>query len=169
MPYTRPQLWLLLALAGMFLAGLGVREWRAGFPEIADRLERFDREPVAEPTPALPIPPPVPPPRAPRRGPTAPAESAEPSTPKRPTVSDRTAPSQGDVPAPADPRPLDLNTASTEQIARLPGIGPALARRIVEERKRRGRFESSDALRGVLGLGPKKLAAVSALVVVTSE
>jgi len=60
----------------------------------------------------------------------------------------------------ADPRPLDLNRASADEISRLPGVGPNLARRIVEERDRRGRFESPDGLRGILGLGPKKLAAL---------
>jgi competence protein ComEA len=69
-------------------------------------------------------------------------------------------------PAEPDPRPLDLNAASMEQIARLPGVGPGLARRIVEERDRRGRFESPEALRGVLGLGPKKLAALRDLITV---
>jgi competence protein ComEA len=64
-------------------------------------------------------------------------------------------------PAPvADPRPLDLNRASADEISRLPGVGPSLARRIVEERDRRGRFEASDNLRGILGMGPKKLAAL---------
>jgi len=61
---------------------------------------------------------------------------------------------------PEDPRPLDLNRASVDQIARLPGVGPSLARRIVDERERVGRFDSPDSLRGVLGLGPKKLAAL---------
>ena len=174
MPYTRPQLWLLLALVAVFLLGLGVREWRAGFPELADRLERFDREVPGEPAPPLPVPPvPLPSARPPRR--PAPAEGTDAPGAKRATRPERAvsaepgAPAERAVPAPADPRPLDLNAASTEQIARLPGIGPALARRIVEERDRRGRFESTDALRGVLGLGPKKLAAVKDLLVVATE
>ncbi len=65
---------------------------------------------------------------------------------------------------PADPRPLDLNEATAEQLARLPGVGPGLARRIVEERQRRGRFEGAEGLRSVLGLGPRKLAALRELV-----
>ena len=60
----------------------------------------------------------------------------------------------------AQPRPLDLNHASADEISRLPGVGPSLARRIVEERDRRGRFETSENLRGILGMGPKKLAAL---------
>ena len=48
-----PQIRLLLVLATILLAGLGIREWRAGFPDAALRLERFDR---AEPSaPLLPF------------------------------------------------------------------------------------------------------------------
>ena len=69
--------------------------------------------------------------------------------------------------APSDPRPLDINRASLDELARLPGVGPGLARRIVDERERRGRFESPDALRYVLGMGPKKLAAIRELITVS--
>jgi competence ComEA-like helix-hairpin-helix protein len=151
MSYSRPQLKLLLLLAAVFLAGLGVREWRMGFPDAAERLERFDRE-----DPPLPIPP-APRPRAAARWAVA---RAEPSAPARAVEPPRTRATAA-PPAPvADPRPLDLNRASAEEISRLPGVGPSLARRIVEERDRRGRFETSDNLRGILGMGPKKLAAL---------
>jgi len=43
MPYSKPQLRLLLVLAALFLAGLGVKQWQAGFPETAQWLERFER------------------------------------------------------------------------------------------------------------------------------
>jgi hypothetical protein len=46
-------------------------------------------------------------------------------------------------------------------------VGPGLARRIVEERQRRGRFEGPEGLRSVLGLGPRKLAALRDLVTAT--
>jgi competence protein ComEA len=59
---------------------------------------------------------------------------------------------------------VDLNRASADELARLPGVGPALARRIVDERERRGGFDSPEALRGILGLGPKKLAAIRPLI-----
>ncbi len=55
--------------------------------------------------------------------------------------------------------PLDLNLASAEELQRLPGIGPALSRRIVEERARRP-FGSVDDLRRVAGIGAKKLEAL---------
>jgi competence ComEA-like helix-hairpin-helix protein len=153
MPYTRPQISLLIALVAVFLIGLGVREWRAGFPELADRLERLDREEPPAPLPA----PPSREPRAPRR-----AERGG----SRAEAGTRAGAAAGEAAAVRDPRPLDVNAASVDQIARLPGIGPSLARRIVAERDRRGRFESADSLRGVVGLGPKKLAAVRDLITV---
>jgi competence protein ComEA len=157
MSYSRPQLKLLLLLAAICLAGLGVREWRMGFPDAAERLERFDRE---DPPPPIP---PAPRPRAAPRWSTARPEAAAPPRALPPPRA-RATPSPD--PPVADPRPLDLNRASVDEISRLPGVGPGLARRIVEERDRRGRFESTDGLRGILGLGPKKLAALRALVTV---
>src|SRR5262249_10547127 len=56
MGYSRPQLTLLLLLAAIALAGLGVREWRAGFPDAAERLDRFDREDPPPPIPPVPRP-----------------------------------------------------------------------------------------------------------------
>jgi hypothetical protein len=149
MLYSRPQLSLLLLLGVSLLAGFVVREWRAGFPAAAARLEAFDRdEPATVPGPV-----PLAGPR-PSRPPPAP-----PSVPKaaRPEAMTRGEPV-------ADPRPLDLNEATIEQLARLPGVGLGLARRIVEERQRRGRFEGPEGLRSVLGLGPRKLAALRDLV-----
>ena len=157
MSYSRPQLKLLLVLAAVCLGGLGVREWRAGFPDAAERLERFDRE---DP------PPPIPPAPRPRAAPRWAAGRPEPPAPASALESPRTRATAA-PPAPvADPRPLDLNRASADEISRLPGVGPSLARRIVEERDRRGRFEASDNLRGILGIGPKKLAALLPLVTI---
>jgi competence protein ComEA len=71
--------------------------------------------------------------------------------------------------APISPplEPLDVNRADAGQLARLPGVGPGLAQRIVEERQRRGRFDSPDQLRYVLGMGPKKLAAIRPFIAVS--
>ncbi|HET9926665.1 MAG TPA: helix-hairpin-helix domain-containing protein [Methylomirabilota bacterium] len=154
MLYSVPQLRLLILLALTLLVGLGVREWRAGFPDAADRLERFDRDDA----PALlsDAPPPAPPahvtkPETPRLGP--PSGAAPPAPP---------------TPAPAPPsEPLDVNRADAMELARLPGVGTGLAQRIVEERERRGRFDSPEALRYVLGMGPKKLAAIRRFITVS--
>jgi len=151
MLYSRPQLSLLLLLGVALLAGLAVREWRAGFPDAAARLETFDRDESGNspgPTPITGPPRLARPPRPPR-------------VPSAPVAAERLVSQE---PTPADPRPLDLNEATAEQLARLPGVGPGLARRIVEERQRRGRFEGAEGLRSVLGLGPRKLAALRELV-----
>jgi competence ComEA-like helix-hairpin-helix protein len=142
--YSVPQLRLLILLALTLLVGLGVREWRAGFPDAALRLERFDRDEPAGPlvgeTPSAPTPPP------------APARM----TPPTPTAPD-----------PPALKPLDVNRAAAAELAALPGVGPGLAQRIVEERERRGRFDSPESLRYVLGVGPKKLAAIRRFITVS--
>jgi competence protein ComEA len=138
-----PQLRLLILLALALLVGLGVREWRAGFPDAASRLERFDRD--ESPIPLLGEAPPV---------------------PARPAPA-RVAPPPAAAPEPAPIKPVDVNRAAVAELAALPGVGPGLAQRIVEERERRGRFDSPEALRYVLGMGPKKLAAIRRFVTVS--
>jgi competence protein ComEA len=62
-----------------------------------------------------------------------------------------------------DAGPVDLATASAQQLEHLPGIGPALAGRIVEHRDQHG-FRSVDELVRVRGIGPRTLAALRARV-----
>ena len=54
-------------------------------------------------------------------------------------------------------RSVRINSASAGELQQLPGIGPALAQRIVETRSR-GRFSSADDLLRVPGIGKAKLA-----------
>lgn len=56
-----------------------------------------------------------------------------------------------------DAGPLDLNRASVAELEKLPGIGPVLARRIVEWRETHGPFQSVQDLLHVPGIGPKTL------------
>ena len=52
---------------------------------------------------------------------------------------------------------IDINRAGIEELMSVPGIGPALARRIVEHRDKNGPFRSVDELVAVKGIGPKLL------------
>ena len=72
------------------------------------------------------------------------------------------APSDSGTPVPARHREvpvgrIDPNRASVAELVRLPGIGPALAGRIVADRDQRGPFGSAEGLRRVRGIGPKTL------------
>ncbi len=62
--------------------------------------------------------------------------------------------------SPAGDTRVRLNEASIDELTRLPGIGPALARRIVAARP----FATLDELLRVPGIGPKTLAALRARV-----
>ena len=62
--------------------------------------------------------------------------------------------------------PLDLNSATADQLTELPGIGPATAKAIIDTRKAAGRFRSVDDLLTVKGIGPTKLDAIRSSVVV---
>ncbi|MDF1505134.1 helix-hairpin-helix domain-containing protein [Roseisolibacter sp. H3M3-2] len=53
--------------------------------------------------------------------------------------------------------PIDVDVADAATLDRLPGIGPALARRIVDDRAARGAFGSLEALGEVRGVGPRVL------------
>lgn len=61
---------------------------------------------------------------------------------------------------------VDVNTADTTTLETLPGIGPALAGRIVDHRTAHGPFASVDALIDVAGIGPATLARIRDLVTV---
>lgn len=66
----------------------------------------------------------------------------------------------------APQRPVDLNTATLEDLVALPGIGEVLAQRILEYRKQHGKFSRIEELEKVKGLGASKLQALKEHVVV---
>ena len=66
---------------------------------------------------------------------------------------------------PSPTAPLDLNTASAEQLDALPGVGPATAQKIIDYRQAHGPFRSVDELEAVPGIGPAKLAQLKGLVI----
>ena len=127
--YSRHQLLLILLLVGAAGAGLAIDHWRRAHPDVVERVERLDRVERA----AAPV--------------TASREARR---------AARDVPARGRTPrravAPVD-SPLDVNQASAPELARLPGIGPALAARIVQARP----FQAIDDLVRVRGLRPAML------------
>jgi competence protein ComEA len=74
--------------------------------------------------------------------------------------------SAGDVSRGAGDGPVDINVASAAVLDGLPGIGPVLAQRIVDHRERSGPFRSVEQLADVPGIGPAILAGLADAVTV---
>jgi competence protein ComEA len=70
------------------------------------------------------------------------------------------APPGGGGAAPAPGQPLDLNTASAEQLDQLDGIGPGMAAAILKYRDQHDGFGSVEELGEVPGIGEKRLASL---------
>ena len=51
---------------------------------------------------------------------------------------------------------ININTASIEELIKLPGIGEATATKIVEYRKQNGKFKTIEELKNVAGIGNNK-------------
>ena len=68
-----------------------------------------------------------------------------------------------------DLSPLNLNTATQEELAQLPGIGVELARRIVEYREANGAFEGVEELMEVSGIGEGKFAGLDGRITINGE
>jgi competence protein ComEA len=87
--------------------------------------------------------------------------------PRRPVVVSSLT-TYGLTPAPpAQTTPLiNLNTASREELKRLPGIGEGLAARIVEHRERHGAFRRVEHLIIVRGISERRFAELRAFVTV---
>jgi len=54
-------------------------------------------------------------------------------------------------------KPVNINTANSEELQQVPGIGPATAQKILQMRKSYGAFKSVDDLLAIRGLGQKRL------------
>ncbi|MCL4500280.1 MAG: helix-hairpin-helix domain-containing protein [Deltaproteobacteria bacterium] len=65
--------------------------------------------------------------------------------------------------------PIDLNSAGAADLEALPGIGPALAQRIVDYRQKHGSFKKIDDLMQVSGIGPKLLEKIRAHLIISAD
>jgi comEA protein len=64
--------------------------------------------------------------------------------------------------------PINLNTATAEQLQKLPGVGPKVAARIVEYRQKNGPFKKTEELMNVRGIGEKSFLKLKDQITVTS-
>jgi competence protein ComEA len=55
---------------------------------------------------------------------------------------------------------VNINTATEAELDKLPGVGPAKAKAIVEDRKKNGPFKTTDDLKRVKGIGDKNFEAL---------
>lgn len=73
--------------------------------------------------------------------------------------------SQQQSPAPGkSPNLVNINTADAQQLQALPGIGPAIAERIVQHRQAHGPFKNPEDIKNVQGIGDKKYEAIKSLI-----
>jgi competence protein ComEA len=61
---------------------------------------------------------------------------------------------------------LNLNTATSGELEALPGIGPALAKKIIEFREKKGGFRRIEDLLAVPGISEKRWRVLKELIVV---
>ena len=60
--------------------------------------------------------------------------------------------------------PINLNTATVEQLQSLPGVGPVTAQRIIDYRHEKKAFTSTQQLLEVKGVGEKLLAKIQPMI-----
>ena len=125
----------------LFVLGTGWDLWRAAHP----RLARLGADPAVAGAG-----------RGPGGAAGLPAEPGAAVSPTTRFAGD--ARSSASVDAAPLAAPLDINRADLADLDRLPGIGPVLARRILERRRDRGKFQAVEDLLAVPGIGPRLFA-----------
>lgn len=138
--FTRNELTAVLVLSAVFLVGSAVKIW---MPVVAQRpaLSAFSYTALDSQFLALS--------RAPRD--TAPA-------PHRSTVRKST--------TTVAKQSIELNSATVDELQKLPGIGPAIAQRIVTYREVHGDFSQPGDVSSVRGIGPRTFERIRAYLVV---
>ena len=132
---------LVFVLVSLLL-GTSFREWRRTHEtRLGDLVARLTASEDAEPDPAGAV-----------------GRASAESTAAREPPSARSG--DGRQESALRPAALDPDRATAAEWERLPGIGPALARRIVADRVARGAFGTAEGLLRVRGIGPKTLARI---------
>lgn len=64
--------------------------------------------------------------------------------------------------------PVNINTATLEELQTLPGIGPSVSKRIVDYRQKNGAFKKPEDLMNVRGIGEKSFLKLKPLVITSA-
>ena len=64
---------------------------------------------------------------------------------------------------------VNINTAAAEELTALPGVGEALAERIIAYREKHGRFRAAEELLEVKGIGESKFAEMKDWIILEEE
>ena len=66
----------------------------------------------------------------------------------------------------SDAAKINLNSATAEQLATIPGIGPATAKLIIDHRTNTGKFSRIEEILNIKGIGEKKFQSIKDLITV---
>ena len=61
---------------------------------------------------------------------------------------------------------VNINTANTEELSALPGIGPVTAERIIEYRDKNGPFKNKEEITKIKGIGDKTFQKIKDLIAI---
>lgn len=61
---------------------------------------------------------------------------------------------------------ININTASLSELVKLPGVGPATAKKIIDYRTAESNFKTPEDIKNVSGIGPKKFEQIKDLITV---
>ena len=156
-PSERRGAWLLVLL---FALGSGHDLWRA---HVRDR-----RRAEVAPAPVGTLAPNVRPDPwdSTPRGPSLVRDPQDSAPPQPFGTADSASSTVGIPPATGAAKRIDINRANAQELDALPGIGPVLAGRIVEHRRRHGCFQRAEDLLSIRGIGARLLQRIRPHVVV---
>jgi competence protein ComEA len=142
------RVWEALRAAGGARAGVSTTSLNLARPVVDGEQIVLDPDhptPAPTPAPLLPV--------------TAASTPVAPATAPGPVAAGRPAPQ-----SPSADHPVNLNSATSADLQRLPGVGPVLASRILAWRQAHGRFSTVEELQEVSGIGPARFAVLRRLV-----
>jgi len=138
--FTRTERRVILFLVAALIAGAGIKLYKYAFVPV----QQFDYSSVDSEFTV-------------RSGTILPEDSLTGNRTDSPAATDSAKQHAGGKSVNLPPRSVDINSATKQELTRLPGIGEEIAERIIIYRDENGKFETLDELTGVKGIGKKKL------------